>query len=120
MGRADFYDHGNANKICDKCGQKYKASELQEQWDHTWACSFDWELRQPQDRLRSFPDRQTIEDARPESTGDITFWDGSSLVEGENDPSTDSFLTTNEVQSDDLGTGNGSICTVAPTTPECP
>lgn len=120
MGRADFYDHGNPNMICDKCGQKFKQSEMREQWDGTWACSYDWERRQPQDKLKAFPDFQSIEDPRPEATSEITYWDGSSEVTGQNSPSTDDFLSTNEVQPDDLGDGNGTICDVVPETPGCP
>ena len=102
MGRADFYEHGNPNKICDKCGQKFKASEMREQWDHTWACPYDFETRQPQDKLKAFPDHQTIEDPRPEATSDMTYWDGSALEETTNVPSTDEFLSTNEVEAGDL------------------
>ena len=120
MGRADFYDHGNANKICDGCGQKYKASELRKTWDNRWMCWYDWERRQPQDKLRAFPDKQTIPDPRPEAVSQTTSWDGSSLVTGVNDPSQDEFVDTNEVQTSDLGDGNGSICNVDPSDPSCP
>jgi len=102
MGRADFYDHGNPNMICEKCGHKYKKSEMREQWNHVWACSYDYEDRQPQDKLKAFPDKQTIEDARPESTSGMTYWDGSAEAETTNVPSTDDFLTTNEVEAGDL------------------
>jgi len=102
MGRADFYDHGNPNMICDKCGQKFKKSEMREQWDHTWACPFDYEERQPQDKLKAFPDNQSIEDPRPEAVSDMTYWDGSALDETTNVPSTDDFLSTNEVNAEDL------------------
>ena len=89
MGRADFYDHGNPNKICDGCGQKYKASELRETWDHKFMCSYDWEQRQPQDLLKAMPDNQSIDNPRPESNSAISYWDGSSEVTGTNSPSTD-------------------------------
>lgn len=102
MGRADFYDHGNPNKVCDGCGQKYKASEMRETWDHKWMCPYDWERRQPQDKLRSFPDKQSIEDPRPEAVSDMTYWTGSALGETTNSPSQDEFLDTNEVQAGDL------------------
>ena len=120
MGRADYYDHGNPNMICDKCGQKFKKSEMREQWDHTWVCSYDFELRQPQDKLKSFPDKQTIEDPRPGTSSPIQYWDGTTMVEGVNQLSTDDFISTNEVQPDDLGDGNGTICTVVPDDPSCP
>ena len=120
MGSADYYSHGNPNKICDKCGIKYKASELRQQWDHTWVCDYDFELRQPQDKLKAFPDKQTIDDPRPEAVSGTTYWNGSSEVTSTNSPSTDEFLTTNEVTTNDLGDGNNSICDVVPDDPSCP
>jgi hypothetical protein len=109
MGRADFLDLGNPNKICDFCGQKFKASEVRETWDHYFVCDYDFELRQPQDKLQSFPDKQTIDDPRPESVSVTTEWNGAALVNGTNSPSINDFLDTNEVTSDDLGNGNGDI-----------
>ena len=120
MGRADFYDHGNPNKICDGCGQKYKASELRETWDHKFMCSYDWEQRQPQDLLKAMPDNQSIDNPRPESNSTISYWNGSSEVTSTNSPSTDEFLTENEVTTNDLGDGNNSICDVVPDDPSCP
>jgi len=102
MGRADFYDHGNPNGICEFCGQKYKKSELRETWDHRFVCDYDFEHRQPQDKLRAFPDKQSIENARPESVSEMTYWTGSALAETTNDPSQDDFLDLNEVQAGDL------------------
>ena len=85
------YDHGNPNKICDRCGVKYKASELEKQWDGLWVCSYDYESRQPQDTLRSRPDNQSVDAARPEgedvfitvSVFDEAFPDGTYIVDGE-------------------------------------
>ena len=102
MGRADYYDHGNPNMICDRCGQKFKKSMLKETWDHFWVCEKDFELRQPQDTLRSFSDKQSFDNPRPEAVSDMTYWDGSSLDETINNPSQDDFLETNEVKAEDL------------------
>ena len=102
MGRSDFYDHGNPNMVCDRCGQKYKKSELHKTWDNLYVCNYDYELRQPQDRLRSFKDKQSFENPRPEAVSDMTYWDGSALAETTNDPSQDDFVDTNEVQAGDL------------------
>ncbi len=102
MGRADHYEHGDPNMICDRCGQKFKKSMLRETWDHLWVCEGDWEPRQPQDKLKAFPDHQSFEDPRPEGTSSITYWDGSNLVSGTNEPTQDDFLETNEVKAEDL------------------
>ena len=120
MSRADHYVHGDPNMICDFCGHKYKKSYLRETWDHYWVCPYDFEKRQPQDRLRSFEDKQGFDDPRPEGPSVIEYWDGSSLQSGINNPSQDDFLDTNEIASSDLGDGNGSICNVNPSDPTCP
>lgn len=102
MGRADYYVHGDPNMICDGCGQKYKKSSLRETWDHKWMCQYDWERRQPQDLLKSFPDKQGFDNPRPEGPSAITYWDGSTLTSGINNPTQNEFLDTNEVQAEDL------------------
>lgn len=102
MGKADFYVHGDPNGICDLCGIKYKKSDLRETWDHKFVCSYDFELRQPQDRLKSRRDNQSIPDPRPEAVSGMTYWDGSAEVETTNDPTQDEFLDTNEVSAGDL------------------
>lgn len=68
MGRADRYAHGDHNAICDKCGQKYKFSQLKKTWDGFWVCPKDWEARNAQDFVRGVPDIQNVPVSRPEST----------------------------------------------------
>ena len=58
--------HGDWNAICDRCGFKYKASELRKTWDNLMVCKKDWEPRQPQDFVRGRKDQQTVPWARPE------------------------------------------------------
>ena len=66
MGRADFFKEGDYNAICDRCGFKYKASELRMTWDGLFVCPKDWEPRHPQDFVRGVPDKQSVAIARPE------------------------------------------------------
>ena len=66
MGDADHYKHGDYNAICDKCGFKYKASQLRKTWDNLMVCKKDWEPRQPQDFVKGVKDKQTVPWARPE------------------------------------------------------
>jgi len=86
VGRADYYKHDDANAICDRCGQKFKHSELIREWTNLLVCGPTgnncWEPRHPQDRLQAIRDRQTQPHARPEQRDD--------------------FLTDNEVQPEDL------------------
>ena len=75
MGRADYYKHGDANAICDRCGFKFKHSELQREWTGLLVCTTSgsgcWEPRHPQDRLHAVRDRQTVPNARPEQADDF-------------------------------------------------
>lgn len=66
-GHADYLKRGDWNAICDVCGFKFKASELRKRWDNLRVCKDDWELRQPQDFLKSRPDKQNVPWTRPDS-----------------------------------------------------
>ena len=67
-GAADYLKRGDWNAICDRCGEKYKASELRKTWDNLYVCDKDWELRHPQDFLKSRRDDQAVAWVRPEGT----------------------------------------------------
>ncbi len=86
MGQSDYYLHGDANAVCDRCGFKFKRSQLRREWTGLLVCGLDgnqcWEPRHPQDRLKAVRDRQTVPNARPETSDD--------------------FLATNEVDEGDL------------------
>lgn len=66
MGRADHYVHGDNNAICDRCGRKYKASQLKKEWNGLYTCPDDWEPRHPQDLIKSSHDDQRPALSRPE------------------------------------------------------
>ncbi len=82
MGAADYYAPGDFNRICDRTGYKVKASRTQKEWNNMIVRRESWEPRQPQDLIRSRPDRQHVPDPRSEST--------------------DTFLGDNDVQVSDL------------------
>lgn len=65
MSKGWTYKSGDWNAICDSCGRKFKASEMRERWDGLMVCKEDFELRHPQDFVRSKGDKITIEWARP-------------------------------------------------------
>ena len=82
MGKADYYADGQHNKICDRTGFKIKSSDARKEWNNFTVRQESWEQRQPQDLIRSRPDRQQVPDPRTEQT--------------------DSFVGTNEVKPEDL------------------
>lgn len=60
-----YYAPGDWNVICDRCGFKYKASQMKETWDGLMVCKKDWEPRQPQDYVRGVKDNQAVPWTRP-------------------------------------------------------
>lgn len=63
------WDSGDFYAICDVCGFKYKRSELRLRWDKALVCEDDWEVRHPQESLRSRTDRIIGQgEKRPEQT----------------------------------------------------
>lgn len=58
---------GDHNAICDRCGQKYKASSLRKTWDGLWVCQKDWEPRHPQELIRAIKDDPSVPWSRPEA-----------------------------------------------------
>lgn len=69
MGRADYLRHGDYNAICDRCGFKFKFSELRKEWDGLYVCTAHgcWEPRQPQDYLKGIKDNMSVPISRPEA-----------------------------------------------------
>lgn len=61
-----FWRSGDYNAICDVCGKKFKASKLKTRWDGLKVCSEDWEVRHPQELIRSIPDQTKLNWTRPE------------------------------------------------------
>lgn len=56
---------GNWNALCDSCGRKFKANQLQKRWDGLMVCEEDWEQRHPQDLLRVQREQISVPWARP-------------------------------------------------------
>lgn len=68
----NIYKPGQWNAICDRCGFKFKSSELKKDWQGLMVCEHDYELRNPQDFLRVRPEKIAPDWARPESV-DVFF-----------------------------------------------
>ena len=57
---------GDWNSICDRCGFKLKASELQREWNGLMVCERCFEPRHPLDFVEGIPDDQSVAWTRPE------------------------------------------------------
>lgn len=66
MGSRDYLKLGDWNAICDRCGFKFKASELKPSWDNLMVCEECWEPRHPSDFYRGIQSNQSVPWTRPE------------------------------------------------------
>jgi hypothetical protein len=60
------YISGDWNAICDRCGFKYKASELKQEWTGFMVCCTCFETRHPQTLINVPEDDPSVPWARPE------------------------------------------------------
>jgi hypothetical protein len=70
MGHADYLRNGTWNGICDRCGSKFKFSDLKLEWDGLYVCTANgcWEPRQPQDYVKGVRDNMAVPVSRPDTT----------------------------------------------------
>ncbi|CAB4132270.1 hypothetical protein UFOVP248_9 [uncultured Caudovirales phage] len=76
---------GNWNALCDSCGRKFKATDLQKRWDGLFVCREDWEQRHPQDLLRVQREQISVPWARPYPATDTYVPDPMNPVNDETD-----------------------------------
>lgn len=69
----DFFKPGDWNAICDTCGRKYKASDLQLQWDNARVCQTCWDPRHPQELLGPLPVPTSPPWTRPDIDPEMDF-----------------------------------------------
>jgi len=65
--RRTYWRSGEHSAICDICGMKFKASKLRLRWDGLMVCRDDFEVRHPQELIRSIPDQNKLSWTRPEA-----------------------------------------------------
>ena len=61
----NYYKSGQWNIICDVCSRKIKAGEAKKRWDGFIVCPADWEIRHPQDFVRTKQDKISVPFSRP-------------------------------------------------------
>lgn len=66
MGNRDYFKSSDWSAICDRCGFKFKASELKLDWQGFRVCEDDFEYRHPQDFLKPKTDKIFVPWARPD------------------------------------------------------
>ena len=78
----NYYKSGGWNCICDRCGQKKKASEVQQEWTGFIVCTTCFETRHSQDFVRARQDKISVSFSRPIPT--LTFTDVPYIDTGNN------------------------------------
>jgi hypothetical protein len=68
VGNANFCKRGSWNVICMRCGAKLKAEKVKREWTNLLVCHHCWEIRQPQDFVQGYIDRQIPPYLSPEPT----------------------------------------------------
>ena len=68
----DIFVLGDFNRICDRCGFKYKASDTRKEWTGLIVCDRCWEERHPQEFVRGIPDKQAAPEPRPEAADNFS------------------------------------------------
>lgn len=68
MAKKEFYVAGTWNAICDRCGFKFKANELREDWQGFMVCEADYDERNPVDFFRVREETTGVPWTRPEPT----------------------------------------------------
>lgn len=72
------YRRGDFNAICDRCGQKFKASQLKRTWNGLRVCSYDFEERNAQDFVRAVRPDSAPYGAKP--LGEYTFLEADEVT----------------------------------------
>lgn len=74
------YIPGDYHMICDRCGGKFRRSEMQKTWEGYWVDSKCFNVRHPQDFVKNIRDKQSVPVARPDrnsSLGETTLFASS-------------------------------------------
>lgn len=53
MTAEPYFAPGDWNAVCDRCGRRFKASQMRKTWQGYYVCERDWEPRHPQDFVRA-------------------------------------------------------------------
>lgn len=93
--KKNHFISGDWNITCDVCSKKIKASESKQRWDGFIVCEADYEIRHPQDFVKSKTDKVSVPFTRPIPTLTFTaipyiiYWDSG-------------YTTKNYIEGDDL------------------
>lgn len=99
---------GDWNALCDRCGFKFKASELYRTWDGYYVDRECWEPRHPQDFVRGIPDDSSVPWSRLDHVVDdnITYVDDANTTLDDNSDTMQVYntdLTANRTVTLDTG-----------------
>lgn len=112
----DTFVQGAWNAICQRCGGKFKSTELRLTWQGWRVCEKDWEARHPQDFVRGRADAMSVPWARPEAAPNfVDFTERPPFVECGPDPGPSApgwislFGSEGSVETAKVGEGGGNF-----------
>jgi hypothetical protein len=79
MSKAGGFVLGDWNAQCDECGQYFLASKMRKRWDGAFVDQKCFELRNPQDFVRSVKDGTPPPWTRPFAVDNIAVYDNNAL-----------------------------------------
>ncbi len=62
---SNYYKSGEWNVTCDRCSKKVKAGIIKKEWTGFLVCPNCFEMRHPQDFVRTRQDKITVPESRP-------------------------------------------------------
>ena len=93
MPQHGYYDIGNWNAVCDRCGRAFKFNDnIKQEWTGLYTCKETcWEPRNAQDFVRGIPDNQNVPVSRIQQfrylgagSGDVSAIAGAALASNPN------------------------------------
>lgn len=102
QGPKDYFKIGDHNAWCDRCGFKFKASELRREWQGFMVCASCYEPRNPQDLLKARPEKSIPPFVRPRNDGPSSDIPGDWEQTDDQAGGSPSFTTYGPVDKDSL------------------
>lgn len=76
----EYYKPGDPNFICDRCGFKYRQSEIRKEWSGLLVCEICWEPKHPQLSVRAIREKIAVKNARPRQTDKFDYTESSTTL----------------------------------------
>jgi len=76
------YHYGDHLVICDRCGFRYRRSQVKKEWTGFMVCAKCFDVKHPQLDLKVRGDKVGVKDPRPDASSELTATSAYSSWEG--------------------------------------